>query len=321
MIALQKLSRGNGSYFYDFMCWQASGSRMKSGEKTSLRMEVYMNLEIANRLVGLRKENKLSQEALAEKLGISRQAVSKWERAEASPDTDNLIALAKLYHISLDELLKIHEEESDCVEEWERTAVMVVPDGETTSDEGEKEGTFCAETEDCAREENRQREEEDVRLGFNGIHVRDKEGQEVHISWKGIHVYDNEKEVHIDKNGIIVNGEPVYGHLLGQGRKEEFPLGVLAIVIYIVMGACFNLWHPGWILFFLVPVISSLIHAVRCRNANLFAYPCLVLFLYLYMGFVHFLWHPAWVLFLTVPLYYSLMEYFFRNWTADREDR
>ena len=43
-----------------------------------------MNIEIANRLVNLRKANGLSQEALAEKLGISRQAVSKWERAEAS---------------------------------------------------------------------------------------------------------------------------------------------------------------------------------------------------------------------------------------------
>ena len=53
-----------------------------------------MNIEIANRLVNLRKSNNLSQEALAEKLGISRQAVSKWERAEASPDTDNLILLA-----------------------------------------------------------------------------------------------------------------------------------------------------------------------------------------------------------------------------------
>lgn len=69
-----------------------------------------MNIEIANRLVNLRKSNNLSQEALAEKLGISRQAVSKWERAEASPDTDNLILLARLYHISLDELLKTEDE-------------------------------------------------------------------------------------------------------------------------------------------------------------------------------------------------------------------
>lgn len=55
-----------------------------------------MNIEIADRLVKLRKEHNLSQEALASKLGLSRQAVSKWERAEASPDTDNLVALAEL---------------------------------------------------------------------------------------------------------------------------------------------------------------------------------------------------------------------------------
>ncbi|HCC02428.1 MAG TPA: hypothetical protein DEP60_06970, partial [Ruminococcaceae bacterium] len=68
-----------------------------------------MNIEIANRLVQMRKKNHLSQEELAEKLGISRQAVSKWERAESSPDTDNLILLARLYHVSLDELLKTGE--------------------------------------------------------------------------------------------------------------------------------------------------------------------------------------------------------------------
>ena len=64
-----------------------------------------MNIEIANRLLGLRKERGLSQEDLAEKIGVSRQSVSKWERAEASPDTDNLIALAGIYGVSLDELL------------------------------------------------------------------------------------------------------------------------------------------------------------------------------------------------------------------------
>ena len=64
-----------------------------------------MNLEIANRLVALRRERGLSQEDLAARLGVSRQAISKWERAESSPDTDNLIALARLYGVSLDALL------------------------------------------------------------------------------------------------------------------------------------------------------------------------------------------------------------------------
>ncbi len=65
-----------------------------------------MNIETANRLVQLRKQHGFSQEALAERLGVSRQAVSKWERAESSPDTDNLILLAQIYGLSLDELLR-----------------------------------------------------------------------------------------------------------------------------------------------------------------------------------------------------------------------
>lgn len=64
-----------------------------------------MNLLLAQRFAQLRKEAGFSQEELAAKLGISRQAVSKWERGESSPDTDNLIALAKLYGVSLDALL------------------------------------------------------------------------------------------------------------------------------------------------------------------------------------------------------------------------
>ena len=64
-----------------------------------------MTISTADRLVQLRKDSGLSQEALAAKLGVSRQAISKWERAEASPDTDNLIALAEIYGITLDALL------------------------------------------------------------------------------------------------------------------------------------------------------------------------------------------------------------------------
>ena len=63
-----------------------------------------MNVETAQRLADLRRSKGFSQEGLARKLGLSRQAVSKWERAESSPDTENLISLAKLYGVSLDEL-------------------------------------------------------------------------------------------------------------------------------------------------------------------------------------------------------------------------
>ena len=64
-----------------------------------------MTIEFGNRLQELRKQKGLSQEELAERLGVSRQAVSKWECGEASPDTDNLIELSKIYCISLDVLV------------------------------------------------------------------------------------------------------------------------------------------------------------------------------------------------------------------------
>ncbi len=72
-----------------------------------------MNVETAQRLADLRRSKGYSQEGLARKLGLSRQAVSKWERAESSPDTENLIALAKLYGVSLDELLNQSDEIED----------------------------------------------------------------------------------------------------------------------------------------------------------------------------------------------------------------
>ena len=75
-----------------------------------------MNVETAQRLADLRRSKVFSQEGLARKLGLSRQAVSKWERAESSPDTENLISLAKLYGVSLDELLNPSDEIEDDIE-------------------------------------------------------------------------------------------------------------------------------------------------------------------------------------------------------------
>ena len=63
---------------------------------------------IAEKLKNLRIEHGLSQEKLAEQLMVSRQAVSKWEKGEALPDMENMIALAKLYNISLDELVGLN---------------------------------------------------------------------------------------------------------------------------------------------------------------------------------------------------------------------
>ncbi len=59
-------------------------------------------MSIGQRISKLRKENNLSQEYIAEKLGVSRQAVSKWETDRSAPDTYNLISLAELFNVSVE---------------------------------------------------------------------------------------------------------------------------------------------------------------------------------------------------------------------------
>ena len=53
-----------------------------------------------------RTENKMTQEFVAETIGVSRQSVSKWEQGISDPSTSNLFALAKLFGVSVEELLK-----------------------------------------------------------------------------------------------------------------------------------------------------------------------------------------------------------------------
>ncbi|MBQ4370885.1 MAG: helix-turn-helix transcriptional regulator [Firmicutes bacterium] len=62
-------------------------------------------MSFGENLQTVRKKNQLSQEGLAEMLGVSRQAVSKWELGEGYPEVDKLVILSKKLNISLDSLL------------------------------------------------------------------------------------------------------------------------------------------------------------------------------------------------------------------------
>ena len=63
-------------------------------------------MELKDKIQQLRKNKNLSQERIAEKLNISRQAVAKWENGETTPDISNLVQISDLFNISLDRLLK-----------------------------------------------------------------------------------------------------------------------------------------------------------------------------------------------------------------------
>lgn len=62
-------------------------------------------MELNEKLISLRKKNKLTQAQVSEALDVSRQAISNWETGAVLPSTDNLIALSRLYQVPADHLL------------------------------------------------------------------------------------------------------------------------------------------------------------------------------------------------------------------------
>lgn len=68
-------------------------------------------MEFSEKLIGLRRREGLSQERLADRLGVTRQSVSKWEGGAAMPELEKLIALSELFGVSVDYLIKEAVEE------------------------------------------------------------------------------------------------------------------------------------------------------------------------------------------------------------------
>lgn len=196
-----------------------------------------MDVSIGNRLYQYRRKSGLSQEELAAKLGVSRQAVSKWERAEAEPNTDNLINLSKIYGVTLDELINTDPADS------------------------------AARSSDSSDDE--------------------------------INTDDNSEKKNVVKNEITK-----------KLMVSRLPITLITVFIYLVLGFFFDLWHPGWIVFIMIPVLMSFISAIQNKNALRFFYPVLVCAVYLVLGCVWGLWHPWWILFLTVPIYYGIVNAF-----------
>lgn len=77
---------------------------------------------LADKIVDLRKRNGWSQEELAEKMGVSRQSISKWEGAQSVPDMGRIVRLSELFSVSTDYLLKDDMERVELVETAESEA-------------------------------------------------------------------------------------------------------------------------------------------------------------------------------------------------------
>lgn len=264
-----------------------------------------MNIEIANRLLQLRKEHKFSQEDLAAKLNISRQAVSKWERAEASPDTDNLIELSKLYGISLDTLLTGAQESEKAAQPAAEDAAAQEPADQPDDAQGEDEVSFRRGI------HMRSADGDKVDIGFNGVHMEDKNGEKVHVGFGGVHI--TEKSGSHGHHGKYWNRHDNYDWD-EQYKKQKpykfwysFPYPLVALILFFAFGLPGG-WAWSWIFFLTIPLYYTSITAIQKSNLKFFCYPVLAAAVFFMLGFWGDLWHPGWIVFLTIPFYYWLAE-------------
>ena len=310
-----------------------------------------MDLAMAQRLVDRRKAAGLSQEALAAQLGVSRQAVSKWERSESSPDTDNLIALAALYGVSLDELLY-----GVSLDELLYGEAMASADDEaqnsnagTKASDKAEEAEASAEHADCSDkplvdislargihviDPNKGKE---VHVGWSGIHVaNERKGEEVHVGPGGLHIdtlEDDGHSVHINDDGTVtIDGETfsswkeAYDKLDHHGKHfhtkvgrtwNKFPFPALVALAYLVLGIVYGTWATGLFLVFLIPVYYALGDFIDQRHLSklidvVYSVSAEAWFLYMWLCLEQP--HPAWVILITIPVVKALMRWCRKQW-------
>lgn len=83
-------------------------------------------MALSEKLYSLRKKSGLSQEQLAEKLNVSRQAVSKWETGQSVPESDKLVAISDFFDVSLDYLMKDDEKKKAPADSREPIANSII---------------------------------------------------------------------------------------------------------------------------------------------------------------------------------------------------
>lgn len=215
-----------------------------------------MNMQFSDKLTELRKKAGYSQEDLADKIGVSRQAVSKWERGESSPDTDNLIELATLYGVSLDELV---------------TGKIV------RTERGENDGKDFSYSDDGYT----------VSLGKDDISVSDGEGCERKYDKAA---WENKRAKEKKVNRIVTS-----------------VFSLVAVITYLILGFCLKGgrgWSGFWVLFILIPVVSSFVEFAFYKRVAAINFPCIIVVVYASIGMFFSVWHPTWVMFVSIPIFY-----------------
>lgn len=237
-----------------------------------------MNVEIAQRLAELRRERGFSQEGLAEQLGLSRQAVSKWERAESAPDMGNLIALADLYEVTLDELLRVSPEVADDVrfesqeraESVEAEAAAAAEAALAAAARAEAAAATAAEAPDVPKVVVEVSAPAAPGRGAPHGFAPSTYGAPGHrppSAGYGPGASSHGSPASPQSPGSYPSGSCPPGSIppassvpiapppppRPKDPLQSFPYPLLCAVIFLLAGFCFGWWHPGWVIFLTIP--------------------------------------------------------------------
>lgn len=223
---------------------------------------------------------KNKKEELAEKIGVSRQAVSKWERGEAFPNTESLIMLAKLYGLSIDELLDITPSEN-------QTKINLEKSPDYNNDE--------------------------IKIVMDGKDIRDEPVPD------NIGLFDETPAFQYNApsalspklDNLLKTCDRFFLTPTFKFINASYPL--LMTFSYLFFGYVFNLWEYAWLLFLTIPLFYTTVPAIKKRNLNIFCYPMLVVTAYLTIGMLLDIWAFTTLLFLTIPIYYIAVNTFLRQ--------
>ncbi len=220
-----------------------------------------MSIKQGEYLKNLRNGKGISQDALGEALGISRQSVSKWEQGNSTPDIDNIGKLAEFYGVSIDSIVK---GEADEAKENEQTA---------QSEEAKAVNELIDEFEGKEEPENKKAEERkfDMPLSAPEPSLKEKELLKEQKDEKYIHEREKEREERKKKEK--------------KRRSWLFPsYPILAVIAYCLIGVFFgaNGWKIGWIVLLTIPLFYTGIIAIEKKKPVIFAIPfwCLLYFFF-----------------------------------------
>ena len=205
-------------------------------------------MSIGERLYNLRKERGLSQEDLANELGVSRQTVSKWETGESTPDFDKIVPICNYYGITSDELIS----------------------GKQNIVEAQKENKKAKFARNIAISVAL------YILSLVAIIATSAIGQEI----IGVCLFFTIIAV---ATGIIIYSAIVYGKEKSEKTKKEKKkdevgkavtdiIGLIGVIIYFLVSFTTGAWHITWIIFLIIGVCNSIVRLIfglkKCDNDN-----------------------------------------------------